>query len=136
MKLPSFRRLNTTDYPAEYKDLIDTLSVSINYGFEVIYSVLNGKATISDNTASFIKEVEVEVDSTGKPKTKAGFKLEGTGRIEGLQVIRVDNLTNSTIYPTSGVLISFTETTTDITFNNITGLPANNTFKLKIMAIR
>lgn len=135
-RLPSFRRIFTQDYPESAKELIDMLSISVNGGFEVLYEALNGKLTLSDNLDSTISDTQVEVDSTGKPKNKTSFKLKGTGRIQGLLILKAENLTNPNVYPTGGIFITYTETTTDIIINNVAGLPANNLFSLRIIALR
>lgn len=135
-KLPSFRRLYEQDYPKEFQDLVQQLAVSVNYGFEPIYELLNGKLTFSDNTASLIKDLSVEVDSTGKPKSKTVIKKNGTDRFLGFMVIKTANLTNSSVYPTAGVMISYTETTDSIIIDNVAGLPADNLFNLTLFGIR
>lgn len=136
MKLPSFRRLYEQDYPPEQQELVAQLAVSINYGFEALYETLNGKLTFGDNTSSLITSVNVEVDATGKPKTKATIRKVSPERFAGLTVIRAVNLTNSSVYPTSSPFISYTETTDSIVIDNVAGLPANNLFQLIVFAIR
>lgn len=135
-KLPSFRRLYEQDYPEQYQDLIKQLAVSVNYGFEPIYELLNGKLTLSDNTASLIRDISVEVDANGKPKAKTVIRKNGTERFQGFMVIKTVNLTNSNVYPTSGVAITYTETTDSIVIDNVAGLPADNLFTLTLFGIR
>lgn len=137
-KLPSYRRINTNDYSEEYKQLIETLASTLNPGIEVLFEAFNGKVSFRDNISSIIKEIEVEVDASGKPKNKASFKVDNAqgSRLEGIMVIKAENLTNSTIYPNSGVLLSYTETVNEVIINNIAGLPANNIFRLKLVAIK
>ncbi len=135
-KLPSFKRIYTDDYPNEYRSLIELLSDAINSGFENLYETFNNKVSVRDNLNTVIKDVDIEVDASGKPKAKSSFKLTGQGRLEGVIVLRVDNITNSTTYPTAGVTVSFTETSTDVIINHVTGLPVNNTFRIRLMALR
>ena len=135
-KLPSFRRLYEQDYPEQYQDLIKQLAVSVNYGFEPLYELLNGKLTLLDNTASLIRDINVEVDTNGKPKAKTIIRKNGTDRFQGFMVIKTVNLTNSNVYPTSGVAVSYTETTDSIVIDNVAGLPANNLFTLTLFGIR
>lgn len=135
-KLPSFRRLYDQDYPQENQELVAQLAVSINYGFDALYEVLNGKLTFTDNTASLIKEFDVEVDATGKPKAQTIIRKTTSDRFQGFVVIRSSNLTNSSVYPTSGIFLSYTETTESIIINNVTGLPADNIFRLNVFGIR
>ena len=135
-KLPSFRKIYEQDYDPQYQELIRQLSVSLNYGIEVLYQLLNGKLTIKDNLSSTIKELNVQVDSTGKPLTSSTIKKSSTDRIEGLIVVRAENLTNSNTYPTSGIFISYTETNENIVINNIKGLTANDLWKINVIALR
>lgn len=135
-KLPSFRKIYEQDYDPQYQELIRQLSVSLNYGIEVLYQLLNGKLTVKDNLASTVKELNVQVDSTGKPLTSSTIKKSSTDRIEGLIVVRAENLTNSSTYPTSGIFISYTETNENIVINNIKGLTANDLWKINVIALR
>ena len=135
-KLPSFRKIYEQDYDPQYQELIRQLSVSLNYGIEVLYQLLNGKLTVKDNLASTVKELNVQVDSTGKPLTSSTIKKSSTDRIEGLIVVRAENLTNSNTYPTSGIFISYTETNENIVINNIKGLTANDLWKINVIALR
>ena len=136
MRLPSLKRIFTTDFSQENKDLIEKLSDLINSNLEVIYEALNNKLTLGENLSSTIKDIEVEVDVAGKPKAKTSFKLSGSGRIEGLLVLRADNLTNSNVFPDAGLHLTFTETTTDIIITHISGLPPDNLFRIRVAAIR
>ena len=136
MKLPSFRKIIEQDYPSEYQELVKQLAVSINHGIEVLYDLLNGKLSIKDNLATTIKEIDIEVDAKGKPKSTSIIKKSTSDRIEGLWVLNATNLTNSNVYPTGGVFVSYTETSESITINNVAGIPANNIFRIKIVAIR
>lgn len=135
-RLPGYRRINEQDYDPEDQELVRQLSTTLNYGVEVLYDLLNGKLTFSDNLDSLIKDFNVEVDSNGIPLTRVVLKKKNTNKIEGLAVIRVDNLTNPSVFPTSGVTLSFTETTDSIIINHITGLPISNIFNIKIVTIR
>lgn len=136
MRLPSFRRLLEQDYDPEYQDLIRQLSVSINYGFEPLYELLNGKLTFADNTSSMISTISVTVDEKGKPKAKASIRKTSPDKFQGITVIRAVNLSNTGIYPNNTPFISYTETTDSITIDNVTGLPPDNIFQLTLFCIR
>ena len=69
-KLSGYRRIVKTDYPDEYKSLVDQLSVSINNGFDTLYNALNGKLNFYDNISSTIAEVRLTVDIDGFPLQK------------------------------------------------------------------
>lgn len=135
-KLPSFKRLFKSDYPTDQQNLVETLSSSLNIGIESLYEALNKKLTFKDNFLGSTKEVLLEVGISGEPKITTGFSLDGlTTPIEGLMVVRAENLTNSSVYPTSGVFVSYTQSGGSIIINHVTGLQANNKYKLKVIAL-
>lgn len=135
-KLPSWRRVLEQDYPQKYQDLIQQLSIPLNYGIEVLYNLLNGKLTFKDNIASTIKEFDVKVDASGKPQNKITIKKSTDDRIEGIVVVRAQNLVNPNTYPSAGIFISYTETTDSIVINHITGLQADNLYRINIITLR
>lgn len=134
MKLQNFKRIIKSDYEPDDQDLVEDLSYTINHGFEIVYDALNKKLTFGDNFNSTEKEFQVEVDSTGKPKNTTSFSLDVNTRITGTQVTRADNLTNSNVYPTSMPFITFTQNGTNIIVVNVSGLQANNQYRLRVIA--
>jgi hypothetical protein len=135
-KLPGYRRILEQDYPQQYQDIVRQLSVTLNYAFDTIFQLLNGKLTFADNIASTVKEVSVKVDAAGIPQTKVTITKSSTDKIAGIIVARVINADNSTIYPTGGVTISYTETVDSIIINHITGLQANSNYNINIITVR
>jgi len=133
MKLQSFKRLFKTDYKEEFQDLIDKLSASLNVGIESLYDALNGKLSLSDNLYCNVVDIDVIVDSNGIPKNTTSYPITLKTKPIGLQVIDARNLTNTTTYPSGAIFISFTAENTRIIINHITGLQANQTYRLKII---
>lgn len=134
MKLPNFRRLFSKDYPQESQGLIETLSGSLNYGIEVLYSALNNNITLRDNIACTVAEFTVSVDSNGNPKGSVSFKLNSNVKVEGLMVISALNTTNPANYPPGAVFVNYTGNSDSIIINNIKGLEANVTYRIKVVA--
>jgi len=134
MKLPNFRRLIKSDYKEEYQGLIETLSFSLNNGIEVLYQTLNKAVSLRDNVACTVKDIDVEVNSSGTPVGNLRFSLDNTNRILGLSVLNAINTKNPTVLPTSGVFISYTQENKTIIVNNIKGLPAGQPFTLTVVA--
>jgi hypothetical protein len=134
MRLPSFKRIIKTDYVEEFQNLVDTLASSLNVGIDNLYLALNKNLSLSDNVKCTIKDVTVTVNSSGIPIASTGFLLDFDGKCIGVQVLKYDNLTNSTTYPTTGVSIAWTQQNKSIVINHIAGLPANNQFLLKVVA--
>ena len=133
MKLPSFRRIIKTDYDEKYQDLVETLAVSINYGIDSLYEALNKKVSLKYNILGTVKDVTVQVDSSGKPIKAAGFKLDFTNKVAGVFVGKAENLTNSNNYPAS-VFIHWTQNGDNVQINNVAGLSPGESYKLRVIA--
>jgi hypothetical protein len=135
-KLSGYRRIVKTDYPDEYKSLVDQLSVSINNGFDTLYNALNGKLNFYDNISSTIAEVRLTVDIDGFPLQKTQFKLRGDQTtIEGILVLNAVGYNNSNLYPSSGVAVSYSAGNGLVTIDNVKGLYPNKVYVLKLLAI-
>lgn len=134
MKLPSFRRLFTSDYDSQYKQLVETLSVSLNQGIQVVYEALNRQLSLRDNIKCTVKDVSFQVNALGNPVVTTSFITDVPGRIDGLTVVNAINQTNSSAYPTGGVFVSFTQADRVVTITNVTGLQPNNTYLLRLIA--
>ena len=132
MKLPSFRRIISSDYEEKYKELVETLAVSINQGIDSVYDALNKKLTLKNNLLSTTKEVVLQVDQTGKPIQAAGLKLDFSNKASVLFVGKADNLTNPSLYPT-GVFVSWTQAADFIQINNVSGLQSGSSYRLRIV---
>jgi len=134
MLLPSFKRLYKGDYEATYQKLVDQLAVSLNIGLESLYSALSKNVSLKDNIRCTVKDLTITVNASGTPTSSTQFALDIPGQIIGTQVIYAINTTNSAVYPTGGIFISFTQTSTGILISNITGLPANQAFTIRVVA--
>lgn len=135
MLLPTFRRIFRNDYKPDDQDLVEKLSYSINSGFEVLYEALNKKLDFRNNFQATIKDVQVEVDANGIPKNTTGFALINANRIDGMIVLRAENLTNSSIYPTSAPFVSFLQNSDRISITHVSGLQADNVYNIRILAV-
>lgn len=134
MKLPSFKRLLKTDYAQQFQSMIETLSYSINTAIESLNNALSNNVSLADNILCSVKTITTQVDLNGKPTVSLVFPLSFTGTCKGLSVINVTNTTNTSSYPTSGVILSFAQTQSGIQINNITGLEPNNTYSITVIA--
>lgn len=135
-KLSSYRRIVKNDYQDEYKPLVDQLSVSINNGFDTLFNALNGKLNFYDNIASTIAEIRISVDSNGFPLQRTQFKLSGNQtNVEGILVLKISGYNNPTLYPTSGLALSYTFDNGLVTITNIKGLETNKIYSIKLLTI-
>lgn len=133
MKLSTFKRIIKEDVKEEYRELVEKLAFSINPFAEEVIKALGNNLSVGDNFNQQIRDVTVEVDGSGSPKSILQFKTNLPSKCVGHQVIKADNLTNSSVYPTSCPFLSFTESGGILTVNNITGIPADNKFQLKLV---
>lgn len=136
MKFPAFKKLYYTDFKdgMSITSLVQQLSLSLNPALSNLFSALNNNLTLADNLAVTIATITAAVDSSGNPTTATSFAIANSNTISGTQVIKATNNTSATVYPTGGIFISYTQSGSQITVNNITGLPANNQFTLSIVA--
>lgn len=136
MKLASYRRIITQDYTDEDQELIEQLGSTINDSFNSVYGVLNKRINFTDNIASTVKEIIVTLDSNGIPQQLIRFNVD-VPNTPVVQVIcgRARNITNPGTYPTSAPFISFTQNGNSIIINHITGLAANQQWRIIVTAI-
>lgn len=135
MKIQAYRRIYKTDYEQQYQKLIDTLSVSLNAAFDSLFGALNNGISLNDNIACTVKDISVQVDSSGKPLQTTTFAITTTtGAISGIQVIKATNTDSSSVYPISQPFITYTQNNTIITIVNISGLQASAHYTLRVVA--
>lgn len=134
MILQAFRRIFKTDYPADQQTLVDKLAVTINNGFESLYNAFSNNISLTDNIFCTVKDVTLSVDSNGIPQGTASFTIKTTGTIKGISVISATNLKNSTNFPTGSPFIVYTQNGTIINITKIIGLPANDSFQIRVIA--
>lgn len=134
MILPSFKRIYKEDFKKEDQELIERLSGNLNIAIETLFQLANHRISLPDNAAAVVKDVQVKVDSSGNPTSGVGIALGDTIKIAiGTQVILALNQTNSTVYPTAQPFITFTQNGSNVIINNVAGLPADNTFLLRVV---
>lgn len=134
MKLPTFKRLIKSDYPEEFQSVIERLAITLNSSFDVLFEALNGKLTIKDNFLGTVRSVDLNVDASGIPLNTTSFKLDRQFSVIGIIVIRVENLTNSSSYPLSGVTVSFTQSENVVRVDHVTGLKVGDNYRLTLEA--
>jgi len=134
MRMYSKLKISAEDYPDEFQEAIGILADTYNPFVDELETILNGNIDF-ENLNQITFQIEITVDSTGKPISGGKATLSGKNQPLGLQVIKAQNLTSSNTYPTSQPFISYTPSGTGIIqFNNISGLQANNKYRLTIIA--
>lgn len=132
-RVDNVKRINALEFPAEDRETIERLSTILNFFMEDVVNTINGNIDF-DNLKRELKTLDITVDSNGFPIRNPQFssKLD----IAGTKIIRADNLTNSAVRPTSAPFITYTTNGTGtFTIQHISGLPANNRFRLIVELI-
>lgn len=134
LRLPNFKRLFTDDFPKDSQAVIEKLCNYVNPNTEYVYTALNNQLSFADNFNATQKSFNVTVDASGTPTSNTIIQLNVINntipKASGSLVIRAQNLTNSNIYPTGGVFLSFSQNGSVVTLTNVAGLPANNNFNI------
>lgn len=133
MKLASFKRLVKDTIPKEFHDIIDVVGNSINPFSEDIQNALNKNLTVDDNLNMEYKQLEFTVRDTGLPVNTTQFKTIVTGKIRGITVERVENLTNTGAFPTGAPFITYNQNDRLITIQHITGLSAGYKYRVTLL---
>jgi hypothetical protein len=134
IKLPNLRRIFTQDFPKEYAQLVNALAGVLNINQQVVYDALNKRISLADNIDCIVKDFNVTVNASGIPNSTTIFTLDDKSRnLQGIEVINATNLTNSSVYPTGAPFVTWQQVQSGIQIQHVTGLPAGNTFSLKVI---
>jgi hypothetical protein len=135
MKISGFKRIIKEDFEKEQQQLIDKIGYSINPFAEEVIRALSGNLN-QDNLNEKLKSIDLIVNASGIPTTEIQFKnpILNT-KVEGLLVIKAENISNTSAYPTGGIFITYSENANVITVDHITGLPAGVKFRLKLKVV-
>lgn len=132
MKLNNVRQIRAEDFPDELQQPMSQLGSILNPFMQEVVELADKRIDF-ENRVENIKTVDITVDSSGKPTLNAKINVE-KNTIRGTQVISAINLSNSGIYPTQQPFISYSILGGGLLqVNNITGLQANNKYRLTII---
>lgn len=131
MKIQAPKRLLTSDFKDDDKEVASKIGGLINTFLEEVYNLTSKNITIGDNLDQVVKIITVSVNAAGVPTTNISFQNPLKNRVQGFQVLRA--IGNS--YPTSQPFISYSEKNNVIYVEHISGIPANTEFQLVILMI-
>lgn len=133
MKVQGFKRLIKENVTEDFRDVIDTVGASVNVFAEDVLNALNNNISVDDNLKMEYKQVDVTVAATGVPTSVTQLNTKLFGKIQGITVERAENLTSTITYPSGAPFVSYSQNNTLITLNHITGLQANNKYRLTLL---
>lgn len=132
--LSSYKRIITNDFSKDDKELIEKLASPVNDSFNELYFAVNGRLDLRSNLYATYKEIDLEVNALGNPVSRTIFALKHNVPVLGTEVIRVENLDNTAIYPTGTPFISYTQLDSTLLINNITDLAPGYTWRIRVIA--
>ena len=133
-KLKSYKRIITSDFNQEDRQLVENLGGIVNDSFNELYYVVGGRLELRNNILCTVSDIIVTVNNTGVPRERITVRTNSGLSVIGCQVINAINQTNSAIYPISQPFISFSQTDNGIVINNITGLQPDNRYLIRFIA--
>ncbi len=134
MKAPDIKRIAKEDYPSQYQDLIDKLAFPLNSFMEQVKNILSGNVDF-DNLTREVITLRIQTDNTSKPISLPTFKSKLTRQIIGLIPISLRVLSSTNVYPSQAPFISFSQSGTIVTLNNIAGLAPETSYELLLETI-
>ncbi len=136
MKLPSLRKIFSSDFSAEFKALADQIGILFNGGLEPLYDALNNKLTFRDNFNATVTEFTVTVNGDGTPRQATSFKLAANQTtIDGIFAINAAGGADGSILPSSGIFISFAKNGNSVTIRNVKGLETGVQYRIKVVCL-
>ena len=132
--LSFLKRLIKEDFAQKDQDLIGKIAFIFNPAIAQITNILNHGLLISDLNTQ-VKDIEITVDTDGVPTTETSFQSQLKGRCGAMLVGRAQAVTPATDFPTGGHSVSYREDQGSIIITNITGLPENVKFLVRLIAI-
>lgn len=131
--IDSVKRITVEDFRDEDKEVAERIGVTYNYFAEQVTNVLNGGIDFENMNRSTIS-VQLAVDSTGNPSQVS--KFTAAVGVQGINIIRAENLTSRTNYVVSAPFMSYTSSGDGVyTIDNIKGLVTNDNYRLLVELI-
>lgn len=133
MKLYNVTEIKAEDFPEELRPAMARLGNILNPFMQQVVELADGRIDF-ENTVNNIKTIELTVDANGVPTLNNKFQA-GKTSIRGFQVISATNVTNATSPATEQPFITDYRLLGGglVQINKITGLVANNNYRLNIV---
>jgi hypothetical protein len=131
--LSFLKKLIKEDFDKKDQNLVGRIALILNPALESITNLMGHGLLISDLNTQ-VKDLTFEVDSNGIPTHPTSFASTLNGKCSMIIAGRAQNLADSTIYPTGGQSISFSQNNGQITIIHITGLIAGPKWQVRVIA--
>jgi hypothetical protein len=129
------KKIQKEDFEADMQDTIEKLAFPINSFMEQTRNALDGNIDFNNLNEEIIT-LDISVNASGIPIVITKYVSNIRTRVIGHNVISVVSVNNpQTVFATNQPFINYTQNANLVTINNITGLPANERFRLTVRSI-
>ncbi len=126
-------KIRKEDFDEDDQAVAERLGAIINPFLQEVVEIMDGNVDFDNRTES-IKQFDITVDSNGTPTTLPFNIKVDVKRPQGTDIIKADNFTNTSGYPSSQPFISFTRISDNIIrIDNVSGLRPNEKYKLTLV---
>lgn len=133
MKIQSLKRIAEEDFDSKDRNLVRKLAFALNPALDQLNEALN-KNIDFDNLNQSVVSFRTEVDASGVPKAPIQLASTLKTSVQGIQCIRIDNLTDSSLLA-SAPFVNFTRNSGILTITQITGLLPNKQYNVVVILI-
>lgn len=131
-KLKNIQRINPSDYPAEYSQLVDGLAGTLNDFMQDVIDMSDGRVDY-DNLIFKQLQFEISVGANGIPIQEFQLKT-GVTQPTGFTVVRAVNISNTFAFATGQPFISYSNVVNDLVkVTNITNLTSGEKYRLTVL---
>jgi len=132
MKLNNVTEIRPDDFAQEDRNTVSQLANILNPLMQQLVEIMDKRIDFENRVENFL-EIEMTVDAGGIPVLNNKIST-GKTYVRGLSIIAAFNATNSSITAIGHPFISFTQLSGGfVKVDKITGLPANQKFRLNII---
>jgi hypothetical protein len=131
-KLKNIQRINPSDYPSEYSQLVDGLAGTLNDFMQDVIDMSDGRVDY-DNLIFKQLQFEISVGDNGVPLQDFQLKT-GVNQPTGFTVVRAVNLSNTFAFASGQPFISYSNAGSDlIKVTNISNLTSGDKYRLTVL---
>ncbi len=132
MKLPSIKRILKEDLKDAPK-WVDGIIEPVNSFMQAVYQTLNHNVTLTENIASFVKELTYTTPS-GYPIGLEQVRFKNQLKVKPIGVLALQVYDRSSYTPAVGpVYVPWVEDDGDIIISAVTGLAASKSYLLRLV---
>lgn len=132
-RIPDLRRIDSSDFDSDSRDMVDKLAFPLNSFMEQTRAAFD-KAIDFTNLNQEVITFTVATDANGVPVQKTQYKNTLKTKVVGISLIDATNQTIPSHFPTSQPFIKFTESSNIVTLKYVSSLQPNEKYQIVIIS--